>query len=114
MRLVAEASPPPVCCQLPRLPGHGTTVEDMITTGWPTTGEAEAAYQCLAARCDQVVAAVDGGSPSGWLPTNPEIAGIVHQRCHPAPARRGADMGGAWWPRARPHRRHRRRHRDPT
>jgi carboxylesterase len=36
---------------LPRLPGHGTTVEEMLTTGWADwTGEVEAAYQRLADR----------------------------------------------------------------
>ena len=31
--------------EMPRLPGHGTTVEDMMTTGWADwTGEVEAAY----------------------------------------------------------------------
>ena len=31
--------------ELPRLPGHGTTIEDMLTTGWADwVAEAEAAY----------------------------------------------------------------------
>src|SRR2546428_9012211 len=39
--------------ELPLLPGHGTTIEDMATTGWDDwSGTAEAAYQELAARCD--------------------------------------------------------------
>ena len=44
--------------ELPRLPGHGTTIEDMLTTGWADwTGEVEAAYQRLAARAGKVVVA---------------------------------------------------------
>ena len=51
MRGVAEAfAAAGFSVELPRLPGHGTTVEDMMTTGWADwTGEAEAAYQRLAA-----------------------------------------------------------------
>ena len=55
--------------ELPRLPGHGTTVEDMMTTGWADwTAEAEAAYQRLAARTEQVVVAglSMGGSLTLW------------------------------------------------
>ena len=82
MRPVAEAfAAAGFAVELPRLPGHGTTVEDMITTGWEDwTGEAEAAYQRLAARCDQVVVAgvSMGGSLTIWLAAHhPEIAGIV-------------------------------------
>ncbi len=40
--------------ELPRLPGHGTTIDDMLTTGWADwTAEVEAAYQRLAARAEQ-------------------------------------------------------------
>ena len=40
--------------ELPRLPGHGTTIEDMLTTGWADwTAEVESAYQRLAARTGQ-------------------------------------------------------------
>src|SRR5215218_1352525 len=67
--------------ELPRLPGHGTTVDDMATTGWADwTGAAEDAYQCLVARCDRVVVAglSMGGSLAVWLAArHPEIAGIV-------------------------------------
>jgi carboxylesterase len=52
--------------ELPRLPGHGTTVEDMITTTWSDwTAAAEAAYDDLAARCDRV--AIVGLSMGGGL-----------------------------------------------
>jgi carboxylesterase len=67
--------------ELPLLPGHGTTVEDMATTGWDDwVATAEAAYQDLAARCDRVVVAglSMGGTLTAWLAAaHPEIAGIV-------------------------------------
>ena len=66
---------------VPRLPGHGTTLEDMDTTGWPEwSGEAERAYVELAARCDKVVVAglSMGGTLTCWLAErHAEIAGIV-------------------------------------
>jgi carboxylesterase len=82
MRPVAEAfAAAGFAVELPRLPGHGTTVEDMITTGWADwTAEAEAAYQRLAARRDQVVVAGQsmGASLTLWLAArHAEIAGIV-------------------------------------
>ena len=50
----------------PRLPGHGTTVEDMMTTDWSDwSGEAAAAYDRLAERADQIV--VIGLSMGGTL-----------------------------------------------
>ncbi len=67
--------------ELPRLPGHGTTVEDMIPTTYRDwLGEAEAAYQRLNARCERVVVAglSMGGALTVWLASDhPEIAGIV-------------------------------------
>jgi carboxylesterase len=67
--------------ELPRLPGHGTTVDEMITTGWADwTDAAEAAYQDLAARCERVVVSglSMGGTLTLWLASrHPEIAGIV-------------------------------------
>lgn len=67
--------------ELPLLPGHGTTVEDLATTRWADwSGAAEAAYQSLAARCDRVVVAglSMGGTLTLWLAeSHPEIAGIV-------------------------------------
>lgn len=42
--------------ELPRLPGHGTTVEDMITTVWSDwSGEVARARTAAAERCEQVV-----------------------------------------------------------
>ncbi|HET6952168.1 MAG TPA: alpha/beta fold hydrolase [Acidimicrobiales bacterium] len=67
--------------ELPLLPGHGTSVEDMVDTGWPDwSGAAEAAYTSLAARCERVVVAglSMGASLAAWLATrHPEIAGLV-------------------------------------
>ena len=67
--------------ELPRLPGHGTTVEDMITTGWNDwLSHAESVYADLASRCEQVV--VVGLSMGGALTAalgaaHTEIAGLV-------------------------------------
>ena len=67
--------------ELPRLPGHGTTVEDMITTGWPDwSAAAEATYEDLAGRTDSVVVAglSMGGALTAWLASRlPYIACIV-------------------------------------
>ncbi len=67
--------------ELPRLPGHGTTIEDMMTTSWSDwLGEAEAAYERLAARCSRLVIA--GLSMGGTLTlhlghAHPGVAGLV-------------------------------------
>ena len=67
--------------ELPRLPGHGTTVEEMKGTQWADwTAEVEAAYQRLAARTERVVVAglSMGGSLSLWTALHhPEVAGLV-------------------------------------
>lgn len=66
---------------LPLLPGHGTRIEDMIPTGFDDwLAHAEARYQALAARCDQVVVLglSMGGALTAWLGSeHPEIAGLV-------------------------------------
>ena len=82
MRPVAEAfAAAGFAVELPRLPGHGTTVDDMLTTSWDDwSAEAEAAYQRIAARASKVVVAglSMGGTLTVWLAENhPEIAGIV-------------------------------------
>ena len=82
MRGVAEAfASAGFSVELPRLPGHGTTVEDMMTTGFADwTGEAEAAYQRLASRTDKVVVAglSMGGTLTLWTAAeHPEVAAIV-------------------------------------
>jgi carboxylesterase len=77
--------------ELPRLSGHGTTVEDMATTGWADwSATAEMAYQDLADRCDQliVVGLSMGGTLTAWLAAHhPEITGIavVNPQIEPTP-----------------------------
>ena len=67
--------------ELPRLPGHGTTIDDMMTTTWADwSGAVEAAYADLAGRCRAVVVAglSMGGTLTVWLAArHPEVAGIV-------------------------------------
>ena len=82
MRPLAEAvAAAGFTVELPLLPGHGTAIEDMMSTGWADySAAAEAAYQDLAARCDKVVVAglSMGGTLTVWLAAHhPEIAGIV-------------------------------------
>lgn len=55
--------------ELPRLPGHGTVIEDMIPTGWADwTAEVRAAHGRLTARVDRIVAVglSMGGSLTLW------------------------------------------------
>ncbi len=67
--------------ELPRLPGHGTSVEDMLPTRWSDwTEEVERAYGYLAERTDRIVVA--GLSMGGSLALrtalrHPEIRGLV-------------------------------------
>ncbi|HEU4842015.1 MAG TPA: alpha/beta fold hydrolase [Ilumatobacteraceae bacterium] len=80
--------------EMPRLPGHGTTVADMQTTGWADwTDEVEAAYQRLAGRAGPIVVAglSMGGSLTLWAALeHPEVVGIV---CiNPATAPQGSDV----------------------
>jgi carboxylesterase len=67
--------------ELPLLPGHGTSVDDLVGTAWPDwSASAEAAYEELAARVDKVVVVglSMGGSLTAWLASrHPEIPGIV-------------------------------------
>jgi carboxylesterase len=67
--------------ELPRLPGHGTSIEEMATTSWDDWSRAaEEAYDDLAARTRRVVVAglSMGGTLALWLATrHPEIAGLV-------------------------------------
>jgi carboxylesterase len=82
MRGVAEAAASAgFAVELPRLPGHGTHVDDMIeTTFGDWAAEADRAYAALAARCKRVVVAglSMGGALSAWLAVqHPEIAGVV-------------------------------------
>jgi len=82
MRPVADAlAAAGFSIELPRLPGHGTTVAEMMTTSWADwSGEVEAAYQRLAARCDKVLVTglSMGGSLSLWLAArHPELVGVA-------------------------------------
>jgi carboxylesterase len=82
MRGLAEAlAAAGFAVELPLLPGHGTSVEDMATTGWADwSAAAEAAYQKMAANCERVVVVglSMGGTLTVWLATrHPEIAGIA-------------------------------------
>ncbi|HEY1825872.1 MAG TPA: alpha/beta fold hydrolase [Acidimicrobiales bacterium] len=67
--------------ELPRLPGHGTTIEDMQTTTWADwAGAAESAYLDLAKRCEKValVGLSMGGSLCAYLAErHAEVAGAV-------------------------------------
>jgi carboxylesterase len=82
MRPLAEAfAAAGFTVELPRLPGHGTTVEDMAGYRFDDwVAAAEAAYADLAARCEQVVVA--GLSMGGTLALrlaadHPDLAGAV-------------------------------------
>lgn len=67
--------------EMPRLPGHGTTIDDMLTTAWDDWfGEAEAALSRLAARSSRLVVAglSMGGSITLRLgAAHPELHGLV-------------------------------------
>jgi carboxylesterase len=67
--------------ELPRLPGHGTTPEDMAQYRWSDWAKAvDEAYQDLARRTLKVVVAglSMGGSLTLWLAEKrPEVAGVV-------------------------------------
>ena len=82
MRSIAErAAAAGYSVELPRLPGHGTTVEDMKTTTWADWSKAaEDAFDELAGRTERV--AVVGLSMGGGLAAyvaelRPSVAGCV-------------------------------------
>jgi carboxylesterase len=82
MRPLAEAfAAAGFAVELPRLPGHGTSVDDMINTRWSDwSGHLDKAYTDLASRCDRVVVAglSMGGTLAAWLAVqHPEIAGLI-------------------------------------
>ncbi|HEY5302726.1 MAG TPA: alpha/beta fold hydrolase [Acidimicrobiales bacterium] len=66
---------------VPRLPGHGTSVDDLMTTGWDDWADAAlAAYDDLAATCTRV--AIVGLSMGGTLAVHvaaqrPDVAAFV-------------------------------------
>lgn len=67
--------------ELPRLPGHGTSVDDMMPTRWDDwTAEVEEGYVRLANRTDRVVIAglSMGGSLALWAALrHPDVFGLV-------------------------------------
>jgi carboxylesterase len=67
--------------ELPRLPGHGTSVDEMLTTTWADwCGEVESAYRRLAERTDRVVVAglSMGGSLALWTALqHRDVCGLV-------------------------------------
>jgi carboxylesterase len=67
--------------EMPRLPGHGTTIEDMLDTTWADwTGEVGAAHSRLAGRVDRIVVMglSMGGSLTLWSGLSlPDVAGLV-------------------------------------
>lgn len=67
--------------ELPLLPGHGTSVQDMAQTRWEDWAiTAESAYHDLAFRCQSVIVAGQsmGASLALWLATQyPSIAGVA-------------------------------------
>lgn len=84
MRPLAEAiAEAGFAVDMPRLPGHGTSVEDMVETGWDDwLTEAERALEALQARTPDGKVIVVGLSMGGMLTTalaegHPELAGIV-------------------------------------
>lgn len=96
MRPVADAlADAGFAVELPRLPGHGTAVADMLLTGWADwLAEAERALAALQARCPDGRVVVVGLSMGGALTLalaegHPELAGIV---CINTPAQAPPDM----------------------
>ncbi len=67
--------------ELPLLPGHGTTVQDMAGTSWDDwSSAAEAAFMELESRCPKVAVAglSMGGTLACWLAArHPDIAALV-------------------------------------
>lgn len=75
--------------EMPRLPGHGTDIEDMKTTTFDDySSTAEAALADLAARTERVVVVglSMGGTLTAWLTArHPEVAGAVFINAAVAP-----------------------------
>ena len=67
--------------EAPLLPGHGTSVADIVETRWPDwSSAAESAYLELAARCEKVavIGLSMGGTLACWIgERHPEVAGLV-------------------------------------
>jgi carboxylesterase len=67
--------------ELPRLPGHGTSIEDLVGRRWPDIVDvAVAAFDELAQRCDKVAVvglSVGGGLTALIAEERPGVAGCV-------------------------------------
>lgn len=66
--------------ELPLLPGHGTSVDDMATTAFADwAGAAERAYDELAARCERVVVAglSMGATLATWVAARKPVAALI-------------------------------------
>jgi carboxylesterase len=67
--------------ELPRLPGHGTSLEDLMTTDWSDwSGAALEAYDALRSRCDAVAVvglSMGGGLTAFVAESRPDVAGCV-------------------------------------
>ncbi len=65
----------------PLLPGHGTTVSDMLTTGWKDWSDhADQAYRDLTQRCSRVIVAgfSMGGTVATWLALrHPDLTALI-------------------------------------
>ncbi len=82
MRPLAEAlADAGFSVELPLLPGHGTSLEEMMPTRWEDWSKAaEEAYLALAERCDAVVVTglSMGGTLACWLAESySEVAGVA-------------------------------------
>ena len=93
MRGIAEAfASAGFAVELPLLPGHGTTVEDMAKYGWNDwVAAAEEAYERLRGRCTSVVVVglSMGAALTTWMAArHPEVRGavVVNPAVKPAPA----------------------------
>jgi carboxylesterase len=67
--------------ELPLLPGHGTRIEDMQSTGWADwVAAADAAYSRLSSRCSRIVVAalsMGGALACRMAVDHPTVAGLV-------------------------------------
>jgi carboxylesterase len=82
MRAIAQrAAEAGYSVELPRLPGHGTTVDDMITTTWADWSKtAVDAFDELAARCERVAVvglSMGGGLAAHVAEVRPSVVGCV-------------------------------------